>query len=191
MFVGFNECKHWWDSYVQKDEIFLVRVFNSFGLIFSKRNVSITVADPVAGRGGGQETWNLCGHLQWPSFLWLIFTGLGEGMAPCPWIRYCYSLLCTHSFSCLMEQKRITFLPWKNSVVLAWEMRLRMATYPWPMLWMCTLNRTDRCKTWDLESIMKFLLRKISSVSAACLNFKIDLLSACKSSLWTHVFDIY
>ena len=28
-------------------------------------------------RGGGKETWNLCGRLRWPSFLWLIFTGPG------------------------------------------------------------------------------------------------------------------
>ena len=42
------------------------------------------------GRGGGQETWNLCGRLWRPSFLWLISTGLGGGMAPSapPWIRY-------------------------------------------------------------------------------------------------------
>ena len=29
--------------------------------------------------GGRQETWNLCGHLRRPSFLWLIFTGPGGG----------------------------------------------------------------------------------------------------------------
>ena len=35
------------------------------------------------GRGRGQETWNLCGCFWWPSFLWLVCTGLGEGgMAP-------------------------------------------------------------------------------------------------------------
>ena len=36
-----------------------------------------SVADPAAGWGGGegQETWNLCDRLWWPSFLWLIFTG--------------------------------------------------------------------------------------------------------------------
>ena len=28
-------------------------------------------------RGGGRETWNLCGRLWWPSFLWPIFTGPG------------------------------------------------------------------------------------------------------------------
>ena len=31
---------------------------------------------------GGWETWNLCGRLRWPSFLWPIFTGQGGGMAP-------------------------------------------------------------------------------------------------------------
>ena len=38
---------------------------------------------------GGQETWNLCGHLRQPSFLWLIFIGL-EAMAPLapPQVRY-------------------------------------------------------------------------------------------------------
>ena len=41
--------------------------------------------------GGGQETWNLCGRLWRPSFLWLVSTGLGGAMAPSapPWIRYC------------------------------------------------------------------------------------------------------
>ena len=38
----------------------------------------------------GQETWNLFGHLWWSSFLWLIFTSSGGGMAP--WIRYCVVL---------------------------------------------------------------------------------------------------
>ena len=39
---------------------------------------------------GGQETWNLCDRLWWPSFLWPIFTGPGGAMAPSapPWIRY-------------------------------------------------------------------------------------------------------
>ena len=32
--------------------------------------------------GGGQETWNLCGRLWRPSFLWLVFTGPGGAMAP-------------------------------------------------------------------------------------------------------------
>ena len=36
---------------------------------------------------GGWETWNLCGCLRRPSFLWLIFTGPGGGHGP-PWIRY-------------------------------------------------------------------------------------------------------
>ena len=49
------------------------------------------VADPAAGWGRGRETWNLCGRLWWPSFLWLIFTGLGGGdswpLWP-PWICY-------------------------------------------------------------------------------------------------------
>ena len=43
--------------------------------------------------GGDQETWNLCGCLWRPSFLWLVCTGLGGGtMAPSapPWIRYWY-----------------------------------------------------------------------------------------------------
>ena len=34
------------------------------------------------GRGRGQETWNLCGHLWRPSFLWLICTGLGGPWPP-------------------------------------------------------------------------------------------------------------
>ena len=29
--------------------------------------------------GRGRETWNLCGRLQRPSFLWLIFKGRGHG----------------------------------------------------------------------------------------------------------------
>ena len=39
---------------------------------------------------GGRETWNLCGRLRRPSFLWPIFTGPGGAMAPSapPWIRY-------------------------------------------------------------------------------------------------------
>ena len=36
----------------------------------------------------GRETWNLCGRLWRPSFLWLIFTG-PVGACPPPWIRYC------------------------------------------------------------------------------------------------------
>ena len=36
-----------------------------------------------------RETWNLCGRIRWPSFLWLIFTGPGGAMAASPpWIRY-------------------------------------------------------------------------------------------------------
>ena len=35
------------------------------------------------GGGGGQETWNLCGRLWQPPFLWRIFTGLGP-MTPWP-----------------------------------------------------------------------------------------------------------
>ena len=31
---------------------------------------------------GGRETWNLCGRLRLPSFLWPIFTGPGGAMAP-------------------------------------------------------------------------------------------------------------
>ena len=31
---------------------------------------------------GGRETWNLCGRIWWPSFLWLIF--LGPGGRPWP-----------------------------------------------------------------------------------------------------------
>ena len=38
------------------------------------------VCGRVRGRAERHE-WNLCGCLWWPSFLWLIFTGLG-GMAP-------------------------------------------------------------------------------------------------------------
>ena len=26
---------------------------------------------------GGRETWNICSRFRWPSFLWLVFTGLG------------------------------------------------------------------------------------------------------------------
>ena len=33
-------------------------------------------------RGGGRETWNLCGRLRQPSFLWPIFTGPGGGNGP-------------------------------------------------------------------------------------------------------------
>ena len=40
------------------------------------------VADPVPGKGGGQETWNLCSRLRRPSFLWLIFTGPGGPWPP-------------------------------------------------------------------------------------------------------------
>ena len=35
-------------------------------------------------RGGGQETWNHCGRLLRPSFLWLIFTGGMTAWHPCP-----------------------------------------------------------------------------------------------------------
>ena len=42
------------------------------------------------GKGGwGRETWNLCGRLWQPSFLWLIFRGPGgHGPLGPPWICY-------------------------------------------------------------------------------------------------------
>ena len=49
----------------------------------------------------GWETWNLCGSLRRPSFLWLIFTGPGA-MAPSAslWIRYWFKYnLATPSLS--------------------------------------------------------------------------------------------
>ena len=55
----------------------------------SKQLLSIGSSGRVEG---GQETWNLCGRLSRPSFLWLIFTGLGGPWPPRhpPWIRYCF-----------------------------------------------------------------------------------------------------
>ena len=55
-------------------------------------------SDPVAGwgGGGGQETWNQCGCLWRPSFLWLICTGLRGAWPPRqpPWIRYWSTRIC-------------------------------------------------------------------------------------------------
>ena len=44
------------------------------------RNISSGSSGRV--RGGGRETWNLCGRLWRPSFLWPIFTGPGGGAWP-------------------------------------------------------------------------------------------------------------
>ena len=51
-------------------------------IIMNDPETSLTASDPAAGWGGGQETWNKCGRLWAPSFLWLISTGLGGAMAP-------------------------------------------------------------------------------------------------------------
>ena len=62
----------------------------------NKTNLLISSGSSGRVRGGGQETWNLCGRLRWPSFLWPIFTGPGGGPwppQPPPWIRYCASTL--------------------------------------------------------------------------------------------------
>ena len=58
------DAKHWllWQKCNQKSSIYSNRFSSQVG--------------------GGQETWNLCGRLWWPSFVWLIFTGPGGGMAP-------------------------------------------------------------------------------------------------------------
>ena len=57
---------------------------------FSRRGVptpksAIISSIGSSGRvGGGQETWNLWGHLWRPSFLWLISTGRGGGVLAWP-----------------------------------------------------------------------------------------------------------
>ena len=61
-----------------------------------------SASDPAARwGGGGQETWNLCGRIWWPSFLWLICTGLGghgplgtpPGSATGQYTSYCNAFL--------------------------------------------------------------------------------------------------
>ena len=43
--------------------------------------------------GGGRETWNLCGRLRRPSFLWPIFTGPG-GQPPLDLLLKCLVCFC-------------------------------------------------------------------------------------------------
>ena len=170
MFVGFNECKHWWGSFLfRRKKLSLWEGIQQFLPHFLEKKYFYRSSESNGRVGWARNMKSMWSPSAAIFFMTYFYRAGGRQGSLAPWIRYCYSLLCTHSFSCLMEQKLITFLSWKNSVVLAWTMRLRMATYLWLMFWMCTLNRTYRCKTRDLESIMKFLPRKISSVSAACL----------------------
>ena len=51
--------------------------------IFIMLRVGIIIQHRIQRPGrGGQETWNLCGRLWQPSFLWLVSTGLGGGHGP-------------------------------------------------------------------------------------------------------------
>ena len=57
-------------------------------------------------RGGGRETWNLCGRLRRLSFLWPIFTGPGGPWPPRspPRIRYCQiSIFLLQDFCCFFS----------------------------------------------------------------------------------------
>ena len=53
-------------------------------------NSTVNVADPVAGWGGT--------HFWWPSFLWLIFTGLGAMAPSAPQIWYWSNWISTNRF---------------------------------------------------------------------------------------------
>ena len=41
-----------------------------------------------SNRVGGRKRWHLCGRLRWPSFIWLIFAGLGDMTPQAPWNHY-------------------------------------------------------------------------------------------------------
>ena len=119
---------------VQVTIFWVCSTFFGFQLEFHDVNLVKTSIGSSGWVGGGQETWNLCCHLWWPSFLWLVCTGLRGTMAPSapPWIRYCK--LCTG--------KSINIYRSFATTILNQVMSLLSVKLSWTHLVSCTVIAT-------------------------------------------------